>query len=101
MAFFKQVEGEAAILVSNGIYKQVDVYIRDGALYAKDGGGFVRLYADGATTKSRTRLDTLSWEGTLYRDRLGRLHGAPVEGGRIVNGTDAIKLIARVREAAE
>lgn len=32
MSFFKQVEGEAAVLVENGVYKQVDLYTRDGYL---------------------------------------------------------------------
>jgi len=101
MAFFKHVEGESAVIVTSGIYKQVDVYMRNGALYAKDGGGFIRLYADGATTKARTRLETISWEGTLFKDRLGRLYGEAVEGGRPLQPPQAIQLIARVREAAE
>ncbi len=73
MSFFKEVEGEAAIMVENGVYRQVPLYTRDGFLYAKVSGGFVRLMADGATTKARMRLDHLSWDGDLYRDPLGRL----------------------------
>lgn len=42
MSFFKQVEGEAAILVNNGVFSQVDLYSRDGYLFAKHGSGFVR-----------------------------------------------------------
>lgn len=71
--FFQEVEGEAAILVENGVFKQVPVYTRDGYIFAKVAGGFVRLMADGSTTKHRMRLDFMSWEGPLFRDPLGRL----------------------------
>lgn len=73
MSFFKQVEGEAAILVNNGIYTQVDLYERDGYLFAKHGGGFVRLMADGSTSRAKLRLDFMSWEGPLCRDATGKL----------------------------
>lgn len=73
MSFFKEIEAEAAVLVENGIYKQVPLYTRDGYVYAKIGGGFVRLMADGATSKAKLRLDFMSFDGALYRDALGRL----------------------------
>lgn len=75
MGLFQEVEGETAILVNNGVYQQVPVYKRNGFLYAKIGGGFVRLYADGSTTKPKVRIDTLTWENsaTLGRDNLGKL----------------------------
>lgn len=80
MSFFKHVEGEAAILVSGGVYSQVDLYTRDGYLYAKHGSGFVRLMADGSTTKAKLRLDFMSWSGRLFRDGLGRLCTSEREG---------------------
>lgn len=80
MSFFKEVEGEAAVLVENGVYRQVPLYTRDGYLYAKVSGGFVRLMADGATTKARMRLDFLSWGGPLYRDSMGRLAASELHG---------------------
>lgn len=73
MSLFQQIEGDVAVLSQNGVYKQVDVYERDGALYAKHGGGFIRLYADGATSQSKVRLDVLHFEGPLFKDALGRL----------------------------
>lgn len=73
MAFFKKVEGEAAVVVENGVYKQVDLYTRDGFLYAHVSGGFVRLFHDGSTTKAKMRLEHMSWHGPLARDALGRL----------------------------
>lgn len=65
MSFFKEVEGEAAVLVIGGVYSQVPLYTRDGYLYAKYGSGFVRLMADGATTKAKLRLDFMSFDGAL------------------------------------
>lgn len=73
MSFFQEIEGEAAVLVENGVYKQVPLFARDGYLYAKVSGGFVRLMADGSTTRARMRLDFMSWTGPLCRDPLGRL----------------------------
>lgn len=92
MSFFKEIEGEAAILVENGVYKQVPLYVRDGYLYAKVGGGFVRLMADGATTKSKLRLDFMSWNGPLHRDGLGRLCSPDVKGSKSL-GHEAQKLL--------
>lgn len=92
MSFFKEIEGEAAILVSNGVYQQVPLFSRDGYLFAKIGGGFVRLMADGATTKSKLRLDFMSWEGPLFRDALGRLCTDAVKGAKPL-GTDQQKLL--------
>lgn len=82
MSFFKQIEGEAAVVVINGVYKQCDLYERDGYIYAKTAGGFVRLFADGATTKPKMRLETLSWTGDLNRDNLGRLCRPGTVGSR-------------------
>jgi hypothetical protein len=73
MAFFKQCEGQAAVVIHNGVYRQCDVYTRDGYLYAKVGTGFVRIMQDGSTTKSKMRLDFLTWDGPLMHDGLGRL----------------------------
>jgi hypothetical protein len=85
MGLFQQVEGEAAILVHNGVYKQTDLYSRNGYLYAKIGGGFVRLNADASTTKSAMRLDTLTWTGALAKDALGRLCDPKVAGSTLLD----------------
>lgn len=70
---FQQAEGETAVLVSRGTYRQCDLYTRGDSLYAKIGNGFVRLYADCATSRADTRLDFLAYDGPLYADKLGRL----------------------------
>lgn len=92
MGFFQQVEGEAAVLVENGIYRQCDLYTRDGFLYAKAAGGFVRLMSDGSTTKAKLRLDHMTWSGPLHRDALGRLC-APMPGSKALDDTKRILLL--------
>lgn len=93
MGFFKQVEGEAAVVVSNGVYKQCDLYERNGYLYAKVAGGFVRLMADGSTTNAKTRLDTLSWDGPIARDVMGKLCRPEVKGSTVLEGPKAQLLL--------
>ena len=92
MSFFQQVEGEAAVLVENGVYRQCDLYTRDGYLYAKIGSGFVRLHSDGATTKAKCRLDHMSWTGDLARDQLGRLCRPDVPRSKVL-GADQAQLL--------
>lgn len=71
---FQEIEGEVAILSANGVYKQVPLFKRAGYIYAKHGGGFVRLCADGSTSMPKVRIDTITWtNGVLGKDALGRL----------------------------
>jgi hypothetical protein len=75
MGLFQEVTGEVAIIVKNGVYRQVPVYMRNGYYYAKFGAGFIRLNADGSTTEATARLETLTADGiqSLAADTLGRL----------------------------
>ena len=75
---FQEVDGETCILISGGTYIECAVYSRNhGELFAKLGRGFVRLYANGATSQSKARLDTLTVY-PLYKDSLGKLYLRPV-----------------------
>lgn len=93
MGFFKHIEGEAAVLVDKGVYRQVDLYERDGVLYAKVGAGFVKLYATGATTKPSTRVETLSFDGALYKDGLDRLLTRELPGAKSLTSEVKRKLL--------
>jgi hypothetical protein len=93
--FFKEIEGEAAVVVDNGIYRQVPLFERNGYIYVKLGGGFVRLMADGSTTKSRMRLDTISLDA-LSKDNLGRLCHATVAGAKPLPPATRQLLIGKV-----
>lgn len=84
MGLFVESEGDVAILSMGGVYKQVEVYTRDGYLYAKANGGFVRLMADGATSKPNCRLDHLVTDLPLARDTYGKLCTSSVTGSRLL-----------------
>lgn len=75
MGLFTECEGDVAILIQKGVYKQVPLYMRNGYYYAKLGSGFIKLHADGTTTHPTTRLDTITVERipSLGVDPLGRL----------------------------
>lgn len=92
MSFFKQVEGEAAVLVENGVYKQCDVFVRDGYLYAKVSGGFVRLMSDGSTSKAKCALNFMSF-GAPLAARLGRLCIEGTPGSLVLPQPAAQKLL--------
>lgn len=85
---FQKVEGENAIVVHNGVYRQCDVYERNGSLFAKVGPGFIRLYANGSTSQTKTRLETLAYDGPLYADQLGRLTTKDGEGHKAIAVTN-------------
>lgn len=73
MGLFKPSEGDTAVVVLNGVYKQAQLFTRDGYLYANVSGGFVRLNEDGSTSQPKMRLDHIDIAFELHRDPLGRL----------------------------
>jgi hypothetical protein len=74
MGLFQEVTGNVAIIVKNGVFRQVPVYMRNGYYYAKFGAGFIRLNSDGSTTEATARLETLTADNLqLATDALGRL----------------------------
>ena len=70
---FSKIDGEQAIVIRDGVYRQCDLYEKSGALFAKVAGGYIRLNSNGTTTQPKTRLETLAYDGPLFADRLGRL----------------------------
>lgn len=50
MEHFNIVDHCQCILLSRGVYKQAQVYRLGNVLFAKNGGGFVRLLAGGGTS---------------------------------------------------
>lgn len=99
MGLFQHVEGETAIIVERGVYRQVDVYIRDGILYAKSGSGFIKLNADGSTTKSHARLETLTWDGSpLAKTLYGALCENSRPGAKQLQAPEQLKLLGAPEE---
>lgn len=73
MERFHLIDDAAAILVSKGVFRQVKVYQRGGALFAGYGAGFIRLYDKRGTSLPNVSLEALEVP-TLYKaDKLGRL----------------------------
>lgn len=93
MSFFKKVEGDAAILSSNGVFKQVDLYTRDGYVFAAYAGGFIRIMSDGSTSKAGVSLDFMSWGAGPLAQRLGRLCTGEVQGGKWLASAEENKLL--------
>ena len=93
MSFFQQIEGEGCILINAGVFYQTTLWTRDGYLYAKHGAGWVRLMADGATSKAKLRLDFLTLPTPPRRDALGRLCLASVAGAKPMSSEHAVRLL--------
>ena len=80
MSLFKHMEGDSVVLVTNGVYKVADLYTRNGYLFAAYAGGYIRLYANGSTSKDKCGIETLMFEKPLHADALGRLCDPSVTG---------------------
>lgn len=97
MSFFKKIEGEGAIVVERGIYKQVELYERDGFIYAKAAGGFVKIMADGSTSKlgGNLKLDFMSWPENmkLAKSRFGYLCSTDVADSKPLDKPAQQKLL--------
>lgn len=76
---FKELEGLSAILLMKGTFLQVPLFtLGEGALFAKVGTGFVRLYGDGSTSKAHMSVKHLSIEDhPLYVGPLGYMYTMP------------------------
>lgn len=91
MSLFKQIEGDSVVLIVGGVFKVADLYERNGYLFAAHAGGYIRLYANGSTSKDKCGIDTLLFEKPLHADRFGKLCDASVTGAKAI---DAPKLKA-------
>jgi hypothetical protein len=90
---FRRIEGETAILRLGGVYKVADLYERDGRLFAAAAGGYVRLNANGTTSKDKLAIDTLALDEPLYKDRFGRLCVAPGNGRTALSEAESEPLL--------
>lgn len=77
---FTKLEGDVAILHSKGRLYQCDLYEWQGGLFAKQGGGFVRLRANGGTSVPSVTLKQVTTDRPLFADRFERLVIAPADG---------------------
>lgn len=101
---FKKLEGDTAVVVQKGAYKQGDLYEWQGGLFVRIGSSFYRLKADGATSHIDIKLCAVALDKTIYSDRFGRLCTEPgedrkpllaaPEGGFIEVGTNTKLVLA-------
>lgn len=74
---FHVVEGAQAIIAMGGVFKQVQVYSREGLLYVATSGGYIRVNSDGSTSKPKMHCQFLDLTdtkiGALGRTSLGHL----------------------------
>lgn len=92
MSLFRELEGDAAIVVSGGVYKHVKVYLRDGYLFAGFSGGYVRLKADGTTSKDKLRLDHLETGIPLHKDHYGRLGTNEIKDAQPIASDEVLRI---------
>jgi len=93
MSLFKELEGDVAIVASGGVYKQVPIFTRNGYLFAAISGGYVRLKADGSTSKDKLHLVHLETEVPLHKDRLGRLGTGDIPDAKPLLNDDTQRLM--------
>lgn len=82
MERFHIIPEAEAIVRSRGVFKQVKVYQRAGAVYVGVGGGFVRLYMGGNTGQPNLAWDDIDIPGVggksdLKGDPTGKLSMPP------------------------
>lgn len=84
MDLFSIVETGKVIISERGVYRQVDLYERAGALFAGFKGGFVRLLGRGGTTVPHVKWDAI--EGIKYHEEYN--------GPKQVPTPDGLRLVA-------
>mgnify|MGYP006908287149 FL=1 len=98
-ALFKQVDGDSVVVVQGGVFKVCDLYERnDGELYAKYGGGFIRLHANGATSKQGASVNALVSDLPLTRDQFGRLCAGPGPKRKQLDGQPSFLAIEQEKD---
>ncbi|WRH62065.1 MAG: hypothetical protein RSE12_17085 [Fuscovulum sp.] len=78
MPFMTIIEGGVSLLYCNGVFRQANLYHRNGDVYAKWGAGFVRLGAGGATSHPNVKwreVDT--GNAGMWRENIHRVEFIP------------------------
>lgn len=98
---FKQLEGDTAVIKHGGIYKKADLYEWKGDLFLSFGGGYIRVYADGKTTKDGVFVEHMETDAPLYKDRFGRISFDSRDGYKPLMLNDNGELLAIEDKGAE
>lgn len=66
MNYFSEIPEGKAIIHSRGVYRQVLIAVRAGRVYAKHGGGYVRINTGGSTSSPAIRWSEIDGgDGTI------------------------------------
>lgn len=71
MEYFTIIPEGQAIMVSRGVYRQVQIYARGGKIYARHGGGYVRLIQGGSTSAPNIRWVEIDTPNGAHDERSG------------------------------
>lgn len=76
---FTVIEDAWAVLISRGVYRQVKVYERKGAVFVAHGSGYIATYSNGRTGLPNIRWDELHVDFKIETDSIGRVKRACIE----------------------
>ena len=71
MEYFTVIPEGHAIVVTRGVYRQVPVYARGEKIYARNGGGYVRLIQGGSTSAPNIRWVEIDTPNGAHVERNG------------------------------
>ena len=71
MDFFTVIPEGQGIIQARGVYRQVALFERKGRVYAKHGGGYVRLNQGGSTSAPNIRWTDLDTPNGEHDERSG------------------------------
>lgn len=91
MNFFTRVEDGHVIVRRGGVYRQADLFHRKEKLFARIGGGFIRLAAGGATSVTAVSWLEIDCGDASYIEKNGAIAYVP-------EGQDAKKVVVRLAE---
>lgn len=74
---FTVIEDQAVLRRTNGVYTQVKLALRGDELFACVGSGFIRLYANQATSSPSIRWDYIENQDAYKPDKFNRLTTLP------------------------
>lgn len=69
--FFTAIPEGQAITYAKGVYRQVPIYERKSAIYARQGAGFVRLNAGGGTSNPNIRWAEIDAGHGHFAEKVG------------------------------
>lgn len=70
---FARLEGDSVLLWNRGVFKVADLWTFEDGLYASAAGGYIRLYANGGTSRAGVVVKKLVTSQKLWVDTYGRL----------------------------